>query len=412
MLALLLLVYALNFVDRQILSIVAEPVRKALQLNDSQMGLLGGLAFALLYSTLALPMARLADRTSRTRVIAGSLALWSGFTALCGLATGFWSLFLYRLGVGVGEAGGVAPSYALVADLYPPEKRARALAVYSLGIPLGAGGGAMLGGWIAQVHGWRMAFVVLGVAGLLLAPLFMMTVREPARPPSSPSPPGFLEVLRLLAGRPGFWLLALASGLASMVGYGLLFWFPAFLARSHGMTTGDIGLFFGWLLIIPGSIGLIAGGWLADRLGVRRARHYADVPALAFLVAAPLYAAAVLAPNPFAAFLLLVAPQALTLMWFGPVLAAVQAMVAPRARATASAIFLLINNLVGLGLGSTLIGFLSTAMATRYGEQSLRYAILAMLGFYLLSATLLLLAAPRLKHDLLGGTETPGDGGQ
>lgn len=181
-LAMLLLVYTFNFLDRQILSILAQPVKASLELNDTQLGLLGGLAFAALYSTLAIPLALLADRTSRTWVITASLGVWSAFTALCGLAQNFTQMFLFRLGVGVGEAGGVAPSYALIGDYFPPERRARALSIYSLGIPLGAAAGALLGGYIAQTVEWRTAFIVVGLLGLVIAPLFRLVVKDPPRP--------------------------------------------------------------------------------------------------------------------------------------------------------------------------------------------------------------------------------------
>ena len=180
-LAMLLLVYSFNFLDRQILSILAQPVKADLRLTDAQLGMLGGLAFAILYSTLAIPLALLADRTSRTWVITVSLAVWSGFTALCGAAGSFTQMFLFRLGVGVGEAGGVAPSYALIADTFRPEWRARALAIYSLGIPLGAAAGVLLGGYIAAAVEWRTAFFAVGIAGLAIAPAFRWLVRDPPR---------------------------------------------------------------------------------------------------------------------------------------------------------------------------------------------------------------------------------------
>ena len=181
-LAMLLLVYTFNFLDRQILGILAVPIKADLQLSDTQLGALGGIAFALLYSTLAIPLALLADRTSRTWVITVSLAIWSGFTALCGVASSFVQMFLFRIGVGVGEAGGVAPSYAVISDYFPPHQRARALSIYSLGIPLGSAGGVLLGGYIAQAVEWRTAFIVVGLLGILIAPTFRLVVREPARP--------------------------------------------------------------------------------------------------------------------------------------------------------------------------------------------------------------------------------------
>jgi MFS family permease len=241
-LAMLLLVYTFNFLDRQILGMLAAPIKAELHLTDTQLGALGGIAFALLYSTLAIPLALVADRTSRSWVITISLAIWSLFTALCGLATGFWQLFACRLGVGVGEAGGVAPSYAMIADSFPPRQRGRALAIYSLGIPIGMAAGALLGGVLASAVDWRRAFLAVGIAGLILAPIFRWLVTEPARGrfdphvtigPGSASP---LAVFGLLAGKPSFWLMAFAASCSSLAGYGLAFWMPSVLIRSFGFT--------------------------------------------------------------------------------------------------------------------------------------------------------------------------------
>ncbi len=400
MLAMLLLVYILNFVDRQIISILAVPIQKELAISDGKMGLLGGLAFALFYTTLAVPIARLADRWSRTWIITVSLGLWSGFTALCGLATNYTQLFLSRLGVGVGEAGGVAPSYALISDIFPQTMRARALAIYSLGIPLGSAAGVMFGGWIAQTFNWRTAFIAIGLLGVLVAPFFRLVVREPARPVQlHADAPGFGAVMTTLARKPSFWLLSFGGGMNSMVGYGLLFWLPSFLKRSHGLELTQVGQFYGMILLVGGVAGVMLGGMLGDRLGRTNRGAYARVPALAFLVAAPLYALAIMTPSLTLAFVLLLLPQALSLVWLGPVLTAVQSLVEPRARATASAAFLLINNLIGLGVGSALIGAISTAMAARFGDESLRYAILIVLSFYLVAAALYGLASKRLARD-------------
>lgn len=400
MLAMLLLVYIFNFIDRQIISILAVPIQKELGVSDGEMGLLGGLAFALFYATMAVPIARLADRWSRTWIITISLAAWSGFTALCGLATSYTQLFLARLGVGVGEAGGVAPSYALVADLFPQTMRARAMAIYSLGIPLGSAAGVMFGGWIAQTFDWRTAFIAIGLAGVLIAPLFRLVVREPVRPATRQTDtPSFGAVVATLARKPSFWLLSVGSGMSSMVGYGLLFWLPSFLKRSHGLELTAVGQFYGMILLVGGVAGVLLGGMLGDRLGRKDRGAYARVPALAFLVAAPLYAVGIATPSLTLAFVVLLLPQALSLVWLGPVLTAIQSLVEPRARATASAAFLLINNLIGIGLGSTIIGAISTAMAARYGDESLRYAILVVLSFYLVAAAFYALASKRLAKD-------------
>lgn len=397
-LAMLLLVYTFNFLDRQILGILAQPVKAALRLDDFQLGLLGGLAFAVLYSTLAIPLALLADRTSRTWVITVSLAVWSGFTALCGAAQNFTQMFLFRLGVGVGEAGGVAPSYALIGDYYPPERRARALSIYSLGIPLGAAAGALLGGYIAQTVEWRTAFIVVGVAGLLIAPVFRMVVRDKPRAPSTNSIP-VGRVFPMLAAKPSFWLLSFGAGAGSMCGYGVAFWLPSLMARSFGLTLLETGQFIGALLLTGGVAGILIGGTLGDRLGARDRRWYALLPALAYVAGTPLFVAGVMSESWWAAFLLFLVPQALVYVWLGPVLTAVQHLVPTHMRSTASASFLLINNLIGLGLGSTVIGAISEALTPAYGGEALRYAVAAGLGLYLVAGALMWLASRSLSRD-------------
>jgi MFS family permease len=401
----LLLVYVFNFVDRQILSILAAPIQQDLALSDSEMGLLGGIAFALLYSTLAVPLGALADRTSRSWVITGSLVLWSGFTALCGLAQGFWHIFLARLGVGIGEAGGVAPSHALIGEHFPSKKRASALSIYSLGIPLGSAAGVLAGGYIAARVDWRLAFFAVGTAGVLLAPLFKLLVRD--RPgggagrPAAPAavPPPFRETAAILARKSSFWLLSFAAASGSMVGYGIAFWLPSLLQRSFGLDLIGASQFYGTLLLLGGVVGVLAGGWLGDRLGGRDRAFYAWVPALAYLLCAPLFAIGIVSSSTVLAFFLFLVPQALSYVWLGPVLSAIQHLVVPSARSTASALFLLINNLIGLGGGIYALGALSEYLSPIYGEEALRYSTLCALILYGLAALLMALAGRSLRRD-------------
>lgn len=403
-LGMLLLVYTFNFIDRQIIGILAVPIKAELALTDTQLGALGGLAFALFYTALGIPVAMLADRRSRTGIITVALLLWSGFTALCGLATGFWQLFLCRLGVGIGEAGGVAPSYALIADYFPSTQRARALAIYSLGIPIGSATGVLLGGWIASAVDWRTAFFVVGLGGIAIAPLFRRLVREPVRGrfdrPVAPAPaPPIRAVLAHLARKPSFWLLSFGASCSSIVGYGLMFWLPSFFRRSLGLSLWDVSLFYGTLLLLGGIIGVLGGGVLADRLGTARRSAYALVPAAAFVLAVPFYVAGVLSETPILSFLFLLPPTALGLMWLGPVLAALQHLAPPAMRATTSAIFLFINNLIGIGFGTLFFGFVSDALGASQGDNALRDAIILGLAFYVLAAILFLAAATRLERE-------------
>jgi len=359
--------------------------------------MLGGLAFAILYSTLGVPLAWLADRTSRSWVITVSLVCWSLFTAVCGLAQGFWHIFAARLGVGIGEAGGVAPSYAVIGDHFPSEKRAFALSIYSLGIPLGSAAGVLAGGYVAARVDWRAAFLVVGLAGLLIAPLFKAVVKDKPRPARTAPAMRFGEVAAMLAGKPAFWLLSFGAASSSMLGYGLAFWLPSLLQRSFGLDLVETSWFIGAVLLLGGTVGVLAGGALADQLGRADRAFYGWVPALAYVVAVPLFAGGIWTGSVTVAFLLFLVPQALAYVWLGPVTSAVQHLVPPEARATASALFLLINNLIGLGGGIYALGALSKALTPLYGPEALRFSMLYALALYLLAALLMALAGPALR---------------
>ncbi|MFC3711642.1 spinster family MFS transporter [Sphingoaurantiacus capsulatus] len=401
----LIVVYTFNFIDRQIVGILAGPIKAELALTDTQLGLMGGLAFALFYTALGVPIGLLADRKSRVWIMTVALALWSGFTALCGLAQNFWQLFLARMGVGVGEAGGVAPAYSLIADYFPPAERARALAVYSFGIPMGSAAGIFLGGWIASTIDWRTAFIVVGLAGVALAPIFRLVVRDPVRGrfdpvrPVDEAAPAFGTVMRTLFAKPSFWLLSFGAGSCSILGYGLIFWLPSFFGRTYGLELIEVSQFYGSIILVGGIIGIWGGGWLGDRLGAGSRGAYARIPAIAFLIAAPCYAAGVMSDSLPVTYVLFLIPQALGLMWLGPVITAVQHIAPANMRTTASASFLFINNLIGIGLGTMLFGLISDKLAPSFGDQSLRYSILIGLSFYLLSAALFFLASRRLDRD-------------
>jgi len=362
--------------------------------------LLSGPPFAVLYAVMGVPFAYLADRTSRSRVIAGALAVWSAFTALCGTASAFWQLFVFRMGVGVGEAGGVAPSYALIADYFPPARRARALAIFSLGIPIGSAAGTLIGAYLASWIDWRAAFTAMGIAGLLLAPVMVVLVRDPPRAPSPhDDQAGLWRVFPLVARKPSFWLLAFAASSSSLAGYGLLAWTPSVLERSFGLGLVERGQFMASILFIGGSLGVLGGGLLADRLGAGDRGWYAKLPAIAWMITAPTFAAGLIVPNLWVAWPLLLIPNALNILWLGPVVTAVQHLVPRRMRSTASASFLLINNLIGLGVGPFLIGRVSDALKASYGAESLRYAAVGITAFYLLAALFMVFAAKRLRTD-------------
>ncbi|WP_419808974.1 spinster family MFS transporter [Sphingomonas sp.] len=404
-LAMLLLVYTFNFLDRQILGILAKPIQADLHLDDAQFGAIAGLAFAILYSVFGVPLALLADRIGKTKVIAGSLVVWSAFTALCGTAVGFWQLFLYRLGVGVGEAGGVAPSYALIADYFPLERRARALAIYSMGIPIGLACGVLAGAYIAALVDWQTAFVSVGLAGVVLAPFFMWIVRDKPGTLAAPADrvPVF-AVFPILASKPAFWLMAFAAGCSSLAGYGLALWTPKILMQRFNWGLIPAGQFMASLLLLGGATGIFMGGVVADWLGKRDRGWYVKIPAIAWLITAPMFVLGLLSDAPMMTWFLLVIPNALNTLWLGPVITAVQHLVPARMRTSASGTFLLINNLIGLGVGPWLMGALSVALKGQYGDDSLRYGAIIAVGFYLVAAVLALFAVKALRR---GWVEQP-----
>lgn len=403
-LGLLFVVYAFNFIDRQILGILVPAIKADLGFTDTELGWLGGPAFAIFYTALGVPIAWLADRSNRVWIMTIALTVWSAFTAVCGLAQNFVQLFAARIGVGVGEAGGVAPAYSLIADYFPPRERARALAVYSFGIPIGSAAGIVIGGLLASQLDWRIAFIVVGVAGIAIAPLFRLMVREPKRgrydvQPASQERVSFARSASLLMAKPSYWLLSFGAASSSIMGYGIFFWMPSFLLRSYGFSVEQVSLYYGAILLVGGVAGVWLGGALADAMGKAKRSRYALIPAAAFVLTLPCYIAGILSPSPLIAFFLFLPPTALGLVWLGPVITAVQHLAPSNARTTASALFLFINNLIGLGLGSLLIGALSDALTAEFGAESLRYSILAGAGFYVLAALFMAWASRFLARD-------------
>jgi predicted MFS family arabinose efflux permease len=405
-LAMLVVVYVFNFLDRQIVTILAEPIKNDLGLNDTQIGLMTGLAFALFYTVLGIPLARLADRANRVSIISVALVIWSGMTALCGAAQNFVQLLAARIGVGVGEAGCSPPAHSLIADYYPPEKRASALSIYALGIPIGSILGLLAGGWIAEFYGWRTAFYLVGLPGIVLALLFRLTVREPPRGMSeggtaaAAAQPALGDTLRTLLGNRTLVHIAMGGALTSFVGYGLGQWLPAYFMRIHGMGIAETATYFGLVVGVASAIGTFLGGAIADRLAVRDRRVYAWLPAAGVLLAFPFYVAAMLSNNPYLSIAILVVPSLLNSLWLGPAFGTVQNLAPMRMRALASAILLFILNIIGLGLGPFLVGVLSDLLSGPFPGDSLRYAILIATGAYFWAGAHFLLAARTLRRDL------------
>jgi predicted MFS family arabinose efflux permease len=390
-------VYIVNFVDRQVLSMLQESIKKDLGVSDTQLGLLTGTAFGIFYATLGIPIARLADRFSRKGVMAICLTIWSGMTALCGSAAGFSTLLLYRVGVGVGEAGGSPPSHSLISDYFPPERRATALGIFSLGVPLGILVGFLAGGWLDQLFGWRMAFVVVGLPGVALAVIVALTLKEPPRTPGDA--PSAFEVMGHLWRMRSFRHVSLGSGLYAFVGYSSTNWVPPFLSRSHGMEQGEIGTALALIIGIGGGIGIYLGGVLADRFGRTDVRNLVRVPMWAVLLAFPPGFVVFLTDSTPLALGAFVLPAFLGLMYQAPAFAVTQSLATPKMRATAAAVLLFVVNILGLGIGPVITGIISDALEPRFGDDSLRYALLIVSAGLVWSGVHFFLAARTLKED-------------
>ncbi len=405
-LAMLVVVYVFNFLDRQIVTILAEPIKTELGLNDTQIGLMTGLAFAIFYTVLGIPIARLADRANRVSIISAALVIWSGMTALCGMAQNFTQMLAARIGVGVGEAGCSPPAHSLIADYYPPEKRASALSIYALGIPIGSILGLLAGGWIAELYGWRTAFFAVGIPGIVLAAVVKLTLREPIRGMSDRASStqseqmALGETLRTLLRNRTMVHIAMGGALTSFVGYGLGQWLPAFFIRIHGMGIAETATYFGLVLGVASAIGTFIGGALADRLARRDRRIYAWLPAAGVLVGFPFYVVAMLMDNPYLAIAILILPSLLNSLWLGPAFGTIQNLAPMKMRALASAMLLFVLNIIGLGLGPFLVGVLSDLLSGTLGTDSLRYAIIIATAAYFWAGAHFLLAGRTIRQDL------------
>lgn len=384
-LLLLTVTYFFSFMDRQILAILLEPIKADLKLSDTQLGLLSGLAFAIFYAGLGIPVARFADRSNRRNIIAISLAIWSAMTALCGLAQNFVQLLLARIGVGIGEAGSSPPSHSIIADLYPPEKRAGAMGIYAAGVVLGGGFGTMIGGYLAEHFGWRTAIMAVGLPGLALAIIVRLLVVEPRRGLADKARALPAEHLPLSQGFTSLWAqpaarhLVAAVTLTSLIGYALSAFGPSYMIRSFDMKVSTVGLILGPLVAIIGTISGIGGGWIADRWAKRRGIHVQSwLVAILKTVALPFLLFVYLAPS----FEIAVIAYSIALLfqnsYLGPTFALIQGLAPLRMRALWAAITLLVINMIGLGLGPTLIGVLSDLYRPALGTESLRYALLTM----------------------------------
>ena len=406
----LAVVYTFNFLDRQFLTVLQESVKHDLKLDDAELGALTGLMFALFYTVCGIPIAAFADRSSRVRVVTAASATWSLFTALCGFASSFVTLAAARVCVGVGEAGGSPPSYSILSDYFPKEQRGRALAIYSLGVPLGSMFGTMSGGFIAQAFGWRAAFWTLGVAGLLLTPLIPVIVKEPLRGAfdARPDPaiaahepePGMFSSIAVFVSSPALLLTALSAGLTAFVGYGMLNWNASLLLRVKGAHLGDVALWYALFTGVANVAGTFASGLIVDRWGRRDPAGYALAPGIAILCSAPFLWGAVLAPSWPVAVAFLVGPGLLNNMYLAPALAVVQNGTPTRHRGTAGALLLFVLNLIGLGGGPFFVGLVSKTLTPRLGASAaLQHAMLWLTPFFVLAFLCQLAAARMLRRQ-------------
>jgi predicted MFS family arabinose efflux permease len=405
----LLIVYIFNFIDRQIVNILAEPIRLELGLSDTQIGLMTGLAFALFYTILGLPIARFSDRstTNRPWLIGGALAIWSAMTALCGLAQNFIQLLLARIGVGVGEAGCTPPAHSLIADMVEPSKRSSALAFYALGIPIGTLLGMLIGGLLADSVGWRNAFLIVGLPGIALAVVVFTYLKDPRRTgmmqagtQQSAEQMPMKAALKAMFSSRAFVLLVAAGSAAAFLAYGKVTWITIFFQRTHGLTPGETGLWFGLVNGGAGIAGTVLGGYIADRWGAKNRRHVLTAPAVGMVVTIPFALLAFMTDNWLLALFLLIVPTLCNSLYYGPTYSSVQGLVPLRARAIAAAVLLFFQNLIGLGLGPLFFGMMSDLLQPAYGEESVRYVLYGATFLGLLPAFFFWRCSLRLNEEL------------
>jgi predicted MFS family arabinose efflux permease len=406
-LGVLFVVYVFNFIDRSVLALLAQSIKDDLQISDTALGLLSGLAFAVFYTALGVPIARLADKGSRRNILVICLSIWSAMTALCGLAQSYTYLLLARIGVAVGEAGGSPPSHSMISDMFPQHRRATALGIYALGIPVGSMIGALAGGWINDAFDWRTAFVLVGLPGLLLAIVVRMTLKEPPRGVSEPvriaagPTPPVTDVFRLLWQRRSFRWLSMSAGFQAFMGYGSGAWVPAMFERSHHLSSTQIGTALFWLGFASVA-GTFAGGWYGDRMGRRDVRWYMWLPAVTTIASVPFSVFCYLASNPWLAFWVMIIPNVLGSYWLAPVFSLTQGLVGLRMRAVAASIMLFVLNIIGMGLGPWFVGIVSDLLNayTPLRLDSLRWSLVISQVFAFVAVYCCMRGAQTLKDDL------------
>lgn len=413
-LGMLSFIYVLNFLDRQLLAILAKPIQDSLGVSDTQLGLIGGLYFALFYCLISIPVGWLADRSNRVRVLALACTIWSAATVACGMASTYPQLVIARMSVGVGEAGGVPPSYAIISDYFPRGQRGTALGLFNLGPPIGAAMGIAFGASIAAAYSWRLAFILVGAIGIVAALVLLVLVREPVRggldrprvdaasdtaPPTTSAKAGFGETLGMFVSRPELMLAALGSGVTQIVTYGLGNFTTLFLMREKGMALEQVALWYALVVGIGMSAGIFVSGRLIDRFTRRSRKAYALLPAATLSLALPFYIAFVWAPTWSLALLFLLGPTFLNYFYLSSCVTLVQEEVRPEQRVMSGALLLLVMNLIGLGLGPTFVGAVSDGFRASHPGNSLQMALYALVPFYFIAIGLFLWLARVLGRN-------------
>ncbi|SEJ90465.1 Predicted arabinose efflux permease, MFS family [Sphingobium sp. AP50] len=402
-LILMTLIYGANFMDRQVLSVLAEPIKHDLLLSDTQIGLLGGFVFALFYSVFGVPVAYLADRASRVRILTAACTVWSVCCAACGLATNFAHLAMARIGVGLGEAGGVPPSYSLISDMFPAERRTRALAIFSLGIPIGLGLGSALAGWSSSILGWRASMLIVGLPGLVLAAAFFLLVKEPVRggfdTGRAADRPSLWSCVKTFYGTPRIAVPALACAFGAFANLSIMGWFSAYLIRVLGMRLDQIGTYLSITIVIGMGLGNLASGWLIDRLAKRDPRAYVLVPAGAFALAIPFFIAGLEAQHWQTALPLIGIALGISQGYLAAAAALVQNELPSTQRSTGGALLLLVVNLIGLGGGPVFVGMISDWAAPVYGTGALRIGLYGLVPFMVLAVVFNLISARLIRRS-------------
>lgn len=406
-LCILLLVYTFNFIDRQILVILQEGIKADLGLSDMQLGLLTGFSFAIFYVTAGIPIANWADRSNRRNIMAGALTIWSGMTALSGMVTNYAQLVAARVGVGIGEAGCSPPAHSMISDMYERKERATALSIYSTGIYLGIFAGFLIGGYVQEIYGWRMTFLIVGIPGILLALLMQLTVREPLRRrhrddqgDNQTDKPPMIQTMRAIWRIRSFRYTAFGCAMAGFVAYGTGNFAPSYLARSHGMTPGEIGLVLSLITGGGGMAGTFLGGYLTDKFGAHDKRWYQWLPAVGGIISLPLYLIAYLSGDITYVLAALILAILVSTVYLGPSIACAHMVVSPSQRAMASALLFFVLNLIGLGLGPVVIGAVSDFLQPTYGTDGLRYALVLGSLFALIKSWLFYMSGKHLPDDV------------